>query len=77
MISRHSRVQLCDPMDCSLPGSPVHGVSQARILEWGVISFSRGYSRPRDGICVSCIGRWILYQLCHQGGPAKLVHHRY
>ena len=32
-----SRVQLCDPMDCSLPGSSVHGVLQARILEWGAI----------------------------------------
>ena len=33
---------LCDPMDCSLPGSSVHGISQARILEWVAISFSRG-----------------------------------
>ena len=32
---------LCDPMDCSLPGSSVHGISQARILEWVVISFSK------------------------------------
>ena len=35
---------LCDPMDCSLPGSSVHGILQARILEWIVISFSRGSS---------------------------------
>ena len=35
---------VCDPMDCSLPGSFVHGISQARILEWLVISFSRGSS---------------------------------
>ena len=34
-----SRVQLCDPMDCSLPGSSVHGIFQARILEWVAISF--------------------------------------
>ena len=37
-----SRVQLCDPMDCTLPGSSVHGILQARILEWVAISFSRG-----------------------------------
>ena len=38
----------CNPMDYSLPGSSVHGISQARILEWGAISFSRGPSEPRD-----------------------------
>ena len=38
---------LCDPMDCSLPGSSVQGILQARILEWVAISFSRGSSRPR------------------------------
>ena len=40
------RLTLCDPMDCSPPGSSVHGISQARILGWVVISFSRGSSRP-------------------------------
>ena len=39
---------LCDTMDCSLSGSSVHGIFQARVLEWVAISFSRGYSRPRD-----------------------------
>ena len=39
-----SRVQLCDPVDCSPPGSFIHGVLQARILEWVAISFSRGSS---------------------------------
>ena len=39
----------------------VHGISQARVLEWVAISFSRGSSRPRDQTLVSCIGRWILY----------------
>ena len=39
---------LCIPMDCSLPGSSVHGIFQARILEWVVIPFSRGTSQPRD-----------------------------
>ena len=39
---------LCDPMDCSPPGSSVYGILQARVLEWVAISFSRGSSRPRD-----------------------------
>ena len=39
---------LCDRMDCSLPHSSVHGIFQARVLEWVAISFSRGSSRPRD-----------------------------
>ena len=48
-------------MGYSLPGSSIHGISQARILEWVAISFSRGSSQPRDQICVSCIGKWVLY----------------
>ena len=40
---------LCDPVDCSPSGSSVHGLLQARILEWAAIRFSRGSSRPRDG----------------------------
>ena len=47
---------LCNPMDCSLPGFSVHGIFQARILEWGAITFSRGSSRPRDRTWVSSIG---------------------
>ena len=39
---------LCDPMDCSLPGFSVHGIFQARILEWGAISFSKRSAQPRD-----------------------------
>ena len=39
---------LCDPMDCSLPGSSVHGILQARTLEWVAIPFFRGYSQPGD-----------------------------
>ena len=53
-----------NPMDCSPPGSSVHGILQARILEWVAISFSRGSSWLRDQIhssCGSCPGRWILY----------------
>ena len=41
---------LCDPMDCSLPGSSVHGISQARILEWVAMPASRGSSQPNSGI---------------------------
>ena len=54
----------CDHRDCSPPGSSVHGISQARILEWVVISFSRGSSLPRDRTCLSCvssIGRQIFF----------------
>ena len=45
---------LCESMDCSLPGSSAHGILQARILKWAVVSFSRGSSRPRDQTRVSC-----------------------
>ena len=48
-------------MDYSLPGSSVHGILQARILEWVAISSSRGSSQLRDQICMSCIGRQIPY----------------
>ena len=50
-----SCLTLCDPMDCSLPGSSVHGIFQAILLEWIAISFSRGYSQPRYQTRVSCI----------------------
>ena len=40
LLSCFSRVRLCDPMDCSPPGSSVHGILQARVLEWGAIAFS-------------------------------------
>ena len=53
-----------DLMDCSPPGSSVHGIFQPRTLEWVAMSFSRGSSRHRDRTsisCISCIGRQILY----------------
>ena len=59
-----SHVLLCNIVDCSPPGSSVHGIFQARILEQVAISSSRGSSRPRDQTClscISCIGRQILY----------------
>ena len=51
----HSCPTLCDPVDCSPPGSSVHGILQARVLEWVAISFSRGSSRPRNWTWVSRI----------------------
>ena len=48
-----SCLTLCDPVDCSSPGSSAHGIYQARILEWGAISHSRGSSQTRDQTHVS------------------------
>ena len=59
-----SHQTLYSPMDCSLPGSSVHGILQARILEWVGMPSSKGCSQPRDWTCVSyvsCFGMWILY----------------
>ena len=68
---------LCNPTDYSLPGSSVHGILQARILERVAISFSRGSSQPRDwthNSCISGIGRQVLYHWCHLGNlkPSNL-----
>ena len=63
---------LCDPMDCSWPGSSVHGILQARKLEWVAISHSMEPSWPRDRTHVSgisCTGKWILYHYRHPHGP--------
>ena len=68
-----SYLTLCGPVDCSPPGSSVHGISQARILEWVAISCSRGSSQPRDWTCVSrvsCTGRQTLYHLRHLGSTS-------
>ena len=60
---------LCDPMDCSLPGFSVHGISQARILEWVAISSSRGSSPPRDWTYISCLaGRFFTTEQQGQAG---------
>ena len=61
--SLHLCLTLCDSMGCSLSGSLVHGILQARIWEWVARPSSRGSSRPRDGTCISCcsfIGKWGL-----------------
>ena len=60
---------LCNLMDCSPPGTSVNGIFQARILEWVVISYSRGFSQPRDWTHVSCTGRCILYHWATQEAP--------
>ena len=60
MLSHLSHVQFCDPMDCSLPGSSIHGILQARILEWVARPSSRESSWPRNRTqvsYVSCVGR--------------------
>ena len=57
----------CDLMGCSPPGSSAHGILQAGILEWVVVSSSRGSSRHRDQTrisYISCIGRWVLCHWC-------------
>ena len=67
-----SVVSLCNPMDCSPPGSSVHGILQARILEWVAMPSCRGSSLPRDWThvsYVSCIGRWVLCHQRHLGSP--------
>ena len=66
--SLQSCLTLRNPMDCSLPGSSVYGILQARILEWVAISFSRGSSRPRNWTQV-LHSRQILYQLSYEGSP--------
>ena len=59
-------------MTCSLPGFSVHGISQARRLEWRAISSPRGSSWCRDWTHISFIGRQILYNLSHQGSLWRL-----
>ena len=66
-------VQLCDPVDCSPPGSSAHGILQARIMECVAIPFSRGCSRPRDWTWVSWIAGGFFHCLSHQGNPPNYV----
>ena len=63
---------VCNPVDCSLPGSSVHGILQARTLEWVTISSSRGSSRPRDWNCVSCTAG--VFFTTEPSGKHKNVH---
>ena len=70
-----SGLTLCDPVDCSPPGFSVHGILQARILEWIAIPFSRGSSQPGDRIQVSCIaGRF--FTVWAAGNSCDACHNR-
>ena len=62
-VCMHARsyLTLCDPLDCSPPGSSVHGIFQARMLEWVAISYSRRSCWHRDWTHIPCISRWVLY----------------
>ena len=63
-VDAQSCPTICDPMECSLPGSSVYGIFQARILDQVTISYSRGSLQTWDQTSISsisCIGRWILY----------------
>ena len=62
---------LYNPMDCRLPGSSVHGILQARILEQVTMPFSRGFSQPRDQTCaISCLlHHRQIFDLRHPGSP--------
>ena len=67
---------LCNPLDNNPPGSSVHVILQAKILEWVAMPSSRGSSQPKDWACisyVSCTGRWVLYLMCHLGSPAVML----
>ena len=66
-----SCLTLCDPTDCSLPGSSVHGILKARILEWVAIPSSRGSSQPRDRTQVSCIADSVLSEPLRK--PCKAI----
>ena len=80
MVSWNKKVQVlaaqscptpCDPMGCSPPGSPVHGILQARILEWWAVPFSRGSSWPGDWNGIFPHFGWILYHLSY---PSPATH---
>ena len=69
VLCAQSCLTLCDPMDCSPPGSFAHGIFQVRILEWVAVSYFRGSSQPRDRTGVSCIsslagGFFIVHTPC-------------
>ena len=72
-----SRLTLCNPVECSSPGSSVYGILLARTLEWVAMPSSGRSSWPRDWTCISfgcCMGRWVLYHCCHLGSPYVYVY---
>ena len=72
MLVTQSCLTLCNPMDCSQPGSSVHGILQGRILEWEAIPFSRGSSQARNWTQVSCTGRQITIWATREAHYYKL-----
>ena len=73
-VLTQSCTTLCDPLDCSPPGSSVHGILQARILEWVAMPFSRGSSQSRHQTCVSYLLHWQAdsLPLAPSGSPRTL-----
>ena len=70
-----SCMTLCDPTDCSLPGTSINGIFQATVLEWVATSFSWGSSQSRGQTQVSCIaGRQMLYCLSDQGSQCPRIY---
>ena len=59
-----SCLTLSDPMDCSLPGSSIHGIFQARVLEWGAIAFSRVHEQVDAYLGVCCVFTWVHMGQC-------------
>ena len=81
-VCAQSCLPLCNPMDCSPPCFPVHGISQARILDWVAISYSRGSRKfptlPNPGIESTSLAspafvRWVLYQLARTSLEKKMA----
>ena len=75
-VHTHSCPIICNPMNCSPPGSSVHEIFMARMLECVAVSFSRGSSWARDWTlisCISCIDGQVLYQLRHPGSPTCIL----
>ena len=80
VLSRFSRVQLCDPMDCSPPDSSVHGILQARILGWVAVPASRGSSNPgiKSASPAAPALRVDSTPLSHKGSPMLyMLYHNY
>ena len=67
----------CDPMDCSTPGSSIHGIFLSRVVEWVAISYSRGIFLTQGlNLCLLCVLNWQTYflSLCHLGSPYVCVY---
>ena len=75
VVESLNHVQLfCNPMDCSPPGSSVHGILQTKVLEWVAIYFSRVSSWPRNGTHIFYIGKWILYHWAIREALTIIMH---